>query len=1104
MIAPFRNAILTGLVVGTFFFWGGVEAQETKLFELLSSKKTGINFKNAITETQEQNALTYENLYNGGGVAVGDINNDGLDDIYFVSNMGYNKLYLNLGNFEFQDITKEAGVGEREGWKTGVAMVDINGDDFLDIYVCYSGKQRPENRANQLFINNGDLTFDEKAKEYGLDDPSYSTQAAFFDYDRDGDMDLFLLTTNVIVIREREFDEARNVKDPYAGDKLFRNDNGKFIEVTTEAGIKANALGYGLGVAVADINQDGWLDVYVSNDYIEPDYLYINNGNGTFTDKIADNLQHISSFSMGSDIDDFNNDGWPDIITLDMLPEDNRRQKLLYGPEKYEQYAMQVMEGFYHQNMRNMLQMNNANGTFSEIGQLARISNTDWSWAPLLADYDNDGWKDLFVTNGYFRDYTDKDFLKYKSDYYFKKAVAGEKIDTFELANSMTSTPLHNYIFKNNGDLTFSDKSMEWGFDDYGFSNGCAYSDLDNDGDLDLIVNNHNEKASIYKNLSREILPERNYITLRLLSETKNTRGWGSKVFLYAGGKMQYAEQMPVRGYQSCMSDKIHFGLEKNEVIDSIKVVWLSGKKKILENVTANQLIEIYENTASEFYRKGIDKNDQTIFSKIKSPIDYRHVEYGSNDFKRQPLLTTMLSNCGPVFTTGDVNGDDLLDIYVCGVKQNPGALYFQNASGTFSRSGSFAFKDDVNRTDADAIFIDMDNDGDLDLYIASGGYHNYQRADDDLQDRLYINNGSGIFTKRREALPEMKVSKSCVEAADFDKDGYADLFIGGRVIPGQYPVPPESFLLQNDGKGDFKNVTDQVLSDLNEGGMVTDAAWLDVNNDEWPDLIVVGEFMPVRVFVNESGKNFREATDQYFDHSPSGFWSKIKTADFDNDGDQDLLIGNFGLNSQLKASIDEPITLVYKDFDNNGTIDPILSYYIMGKSYPFASRDELLDQIYGMRKKFTTYSEYADADVNDIFSSKDLRDAPTLVADELRTTYFENTGGKFVMGKLPLEAQFSPVYAIEVLDYNNDGNPDFLLAGNQSAIRIRMGLIDANYGELFKGDGKGNFKYVSQSVSGLKFTGDVKELKLLEINNSAYLLGGINNRGIEAYKLNK
>ena len=1078
----------------------GANSQDLKLFESVPSQKSGVLFKNMIEENLQHNALTHENLYNGGGVGIGDINNDGLEDIYFISNMKYNKLYLNLGDFKFKDITELAGVGGRIGWKTGVSMVDINGDNLLDIYVCYSGKDSPEQRRNQLFINTGNLKFEERAKEYGLDDPSFSTVGAFFDFDLDGDLDLFLLATNVKAIRGLEFEAAHKGVDPYAGDKLFRNDDGHFVEVTAASGILSNALGFGLGVAISDINKDGWPDIYVSNDYIEPDYLYINNGNGTFTDKMTEQVQHISHFSMGSDINDYNNDTWPDIYTTDMLPEDNRRQKLLYGPENYEQYALMVMNGYYHQSMRNMLHLNNRNGTFSEIGQLAGVSNTDWSWAPLFADYDNDGWKDLFVTNGYFRDYTNRDFLKYKGDYYFKQAQARQKADTFQLVSSMKSTPLHNYIFKNNKDLTFTDQSMRWGFEKEGFSNGAAYADLDNDGDLDLIVNNQNETASIHKNTLRESNPSANFVKIRLKGFGKNTSGIGSKVSIYTRQGVQFLEQSPTRGYQSSVSHILHFGLSDTEIIDSIKVEWPDRKVSLLTGVKANQLIEIEQEKAK--LRAERISVSEALFSRVEPLISYEHIEYGSNDFKRQPLLLNMLSICGPIMATADVNGDKLIDVFVGGTKENPGKLFLQGTGGAFSIAVDFYFKDDFGSTDADALFFDADKDGDQDLYIVSGGYHDYVKNDKALQDRFYLNNGSGKFTRTVGALPSMLNSKSCVRAADVDGDNDMDIFVGGRVMPGEYPLPQLSYLLINDGSAHFSVATASFLPDLDKGGMITDAAWVDLNKDSWPDLITVGEFMPIRIFINEKGRKFSEATKSYFDVQEAGFWNRLAVADFDKDGNMDLIVGNWGTNSQIKNSSKQLVELTFKDFDKNGSVDPILTHYIQNKSFPFASRDELLDQIYSLRRKFTTYESYSQAQLKDIFSEADLKSATVLSANELKTVFFRNTGTKFNKHLLPMEAQFAPVHAIEVLDYNLDGNLDFIIAGNQNAIRIRLGVMDANFGQLFEGDGKGNFKYIHQSISGLALTGDVKSLKMFTINEERYLFAGVNNVGIVTYKL--
>ena len=1100
MVFQIQRKLNVWLATACFLFFFDVLAQEPPLFEQLPARKSGIKFKNSIKETASQNALTYENLYNGGGVAVGDINNDGLEDIYFVSNMEYNKLYLNIGGLKFQDITKKAQVEGRTGWKTGVAMVDINGDNLLDIYVCYSGKQDKDVRANQLFINKGNLVFEEKAKEYGLDDTSYSTQAAFFDYDKDGDLDLFLLATNVQVITEFEFSAARDAIDPNAGDKLFRNDNGKFTEVTQQAGILSNALGFGLGVAIADVNKDGWPDIYVSNDYIEPDYLYINNGDGTFKDKLTDYLQHISHFSMGSDINDFNNDGWPDIMTLDMLPEDNKRQKLLFGPENYEKYALQVMKGFYHQNMRNMLHLNNSDGSFSEIGQFSGVSNTDWSWAPLFADFDNDGWKDLFVTNGYFRDYTNRDFLKYKGDYYFQKLVAKETVDTLELALSMPSTPIHNYIFKNNGDLTFTDKSLEWGFDETNFTNGAAYADLDNDGDLDLVVNNHNEQAFVYRNYARERSGS-HYLALRLKGADQNTSSIGAGAYLYAAGQVQFQELYPVRGYQSTVTNRLFFGLGDVELVDSVKIDWPSGGVTLLKNIKTDQLIELSESDKQMTVPGTNTLESNTIFTKANEVLKYEHLGQDYNDFKRQPLLLTMISACGPEISTGDVNGDGREDLYVCGPAGGLGRLFIQQPEGNFLISGQFIFPEDNTKTDADVLLIDVDNDDDLDIYIASGGYHSYVVNDPNLQDRLFLNNGKGNFSRAEQSLPEMLSSKSCVRGMDFDHDGDVDLFVGGHIIPGQYPLPAPSYLLVNDGTGRFDDKVAELLPDF-KGGMVTGVTWIDANNDGWEDLMIVGEFMPIRLFINKEGKGFEEATTTYFDVPTNGLWSSIEAADFDNDGDIDFIAGNFGTNSQLKASRDQPITLYYGDFDKNGSIDPIMEYYVQGEPFPYVSRDELLNQVYEYRKKFTSYEAYSSAKMEDILSKEEIESAGKLRVDELRTIYFENTGTKFLSHLLPASAQFAPVFAIEVLDFDGDGNKDFVLGGNQTAITIRMGQIDANYGQLFKGDGEGNFEYIPQAKSGLAVKGDARSMKWLKVNEEHYLLVGINNKGVDVYKM--
>ncbi|EOZ95768.1 hypothetical protein A33Q_3130 [Indibacter alkaliphilus LW1] len=1050
-------------------------------FESISHRKSGITFNNKLTEDRNNNILTYEYFYNGGGVAVGDFNNDGLEDVFFTGNMSENKLYLNLGDFKFKDITKSSGVGGKNSWTTGVSVADINGDGLLDIYVCYSGNGNLESRRNELYINQGNLTFIESAKTYGLDDPSNSTQALFFDFDNDGDLDLFLLNHHIEVINEIEFDEARGKRHPFAGDKLFRNDNGKFVDISEEAGIKGSSLGFGLGVTASDINGDGFIDLYVSNDYIEPDYLYINNGDGTFTDMLTEYLQHISHFSMGLDIADVNNDGLVDIFTLDMLPEDNKRQKLLYGPENYEQYALMVNRGFYHQNMRNMLHLNHGEGVFSEIGQLAGISNTDWSWSALLFDATNSGFKDLFVSNGYYRDYTNRDFLKYKGDYYFKSAVAGEKADTLHLVTSMSSTPIPNYFFENNGNLQFRDKSENWGFSQANFSSGAAYVDLDNDGNLDLIVSNINQPASIFRNTGNET---KNFLKIQLKGEHENTAGIGSKVFVYTNSNLLYQEQMPIRGFQSSVSQTLHFGLGGSK-IDSVKVVWPTGKVNLITSPEINTTLLLEESKG--VFKNKIKEAKRKVFSTSEIEFHFRHEEYGFNDFKRQPLLLEMPSYIGPIMVAGDINGNGKEEIYIGGSKGYPGKL-FEWKGGKWTPIESFLVDEEF--TDSDAVFFDANGDGHLDLYISSGGYHDYLSTDESLQDRLYINDGNGNLTRQHGQLPRIRSSSSKVLVADFNGDGFPDLFVAGRIVPGRYPLSPKSYILINDGKGSFRDATKAYLPDDGVLGMITDAKGMDINKDGYPDLVLVGEYMPITFLINQNGQKFENQTTSILPNSPKGWWRKIESADFTNDGTLDLLVGNFGLNSQFSPNSKEPLTLYFGDFDENSSIDPILTSFIRGKAYPFPSRDELLDQMYSLRSKFTDYESYAIATIEKVLGRDAMKSASTLEVTELNTVFLEQVNGKFEIRELPVEAQFAPVNAIHVLDYDGDGNLDFLLAGNQSRIRLRLGVIDASLGQLFKGDGEGNFKYIPQIESGLNIKGDVKSILSLPSDPKSLYFG--------------
>jgi hypothetical protein len=1081
------------------FIAGNVSASaQSPLFQLISSSQTNITFNNAISESESKNVLSYEYFYNGAGVAVGDINNDGLEDIFFTGNMQPNKLYLNMGNMQFKDITKTAAKelgGRPGGWKTGVTMADVNGDGLIDIYICYSGNTGPENRRNQLFINNGNLTFTEKAKEYGLDDPGYSTQAAFFDYDNDGDLDMMLLNHNVKKIDNMEFAKYRNQTDEYAGNKLFQNNgNGTFTDVSKKAGIIQNPLTFGLGLAIADINQDGWPDIYVTNDYNEPDYMYINNHDGTFSEQSQKYLRHMSHFSMGVDIADYNNDGLPDILTLDMLPENNNRRKTLQLEENYESFELMLNQDLYKQYMRNMLQLNNGNGTFSEIAQLAGVDATDWSWCPLIADFDNDGYKDIFISNGYLRDYTNKDFLRYWGDYKIKKAMAREPFLLMDLVTAMPSTKLANYIYKNNHDLTFTNKQQDWGINNPTISGGAVYADLDNDGDLDLVVNNINEEASIYKNTSREN-NHGNFLSVKLKGYGANTNAIGAKVTLHNKSKVQYQEINPCRGYLSSMATTINFGLGEDERIDSVSIVWPNGSKQTLTNVNANQHLVINYNPDKPSAKPAEAKPAQ-VFTKTDPLINYKPQDNTINDFKRQLLMLFMYSKTAPVIAKADVNKDGLEDLFISGDQQSPGKIMMQQPNGSFTSSDLPGGAQTA--TVAAALFFDANGDGYPDLYLAKGGYALYEPNLPDLQDQLYINNGKGSFTLTPSPVTTSS-SKSCIRACDFDGDGDLDLFIGGRVIPGQYPAAPKSYLLVNDGKGYFTAV-DMPFASV---GMVTDAQWVDLDKDGRKDLIICGEMMPIKVYLNTK-TGFVDATDKYFTKPQSGFWSSLAIADVDGDGNPDLIAGNLGRNTQIGASDNEPAELYFDDFDGNGSIDPFFNFYIQGTSYPFVSRDELNEQIYPMRKKFGSYKAYADATMKDIFSPEQLQKAGKLTANTVLTTCFLLREGKFSPADLPIQAQFAPVTQIFAADFNRDKKTDLLLFGNRSDNRLKLGAIDANYGCLMAGDGTGKFKYINQTASGLSVTGDVKSAVEIKIKNTTYLVLGIANEPIQFYKENK
>ena len=1084
-----------------------MDSSEVQVFELTDSSKTHVLFRNNIIEGLNTNVLMYEYFYNGGGVATGDLNGDGKIDLYFSSNMENNHLYLNQGAMVFKEIAEQAGVTGRPGpWKTGVSMVDINGDQKLDIYLCYSGNLPPEKKRNQLFINQGNNaagmpTFVDQAATYGLDSPANSTQAVFFDYDRDQDLDMILVNHNpksLPVLDESSTADLLSKADENSGLQFFENLGAgkKFINKTRALGIQSSALSYGLAVGISDINQDGWPDFYVSNDYTIPDFLYINQAGKGFKNVIESSMGHFSHFSMGNDIADVNNDLMPDVYTLDMLPEDNLRQKLLMSPDNYEKFNFNVRVGFGRQYMRNMLQMNQGreSGTdqihFSEHGQMAGISNTDWSWSALFADYDNDGWKDLYVTNGYLRDYTNLDFLKYMGDYVQNNQSSIQRENVLELVQKMPASNVHNYMFKNRPGEAFKPVTSPWGLDRASNSNGAAYADLDQDGDLELIVNNINQAAFIYENKSVQLKKDAHFIDLELAGMGGNSLGLGAKVWVYQQGKAQFFEQNLYRGFQSSVSPIMHIGLGKNAIIDSLRVVWNSGSMEFLQKVATDKRLLVKETNAK--LKWSYSHPSSTIFTKNKPLFVSNFSSSDLNDFKRQTQLVHPMSFFGPKMISADIDQNGLTDIFIGAAAGNASYLYKQVKEGSYVPE-PVTLPQGIDVGDAE--FLDVDGDKDVDLYVAAGGYGHIESDDDLLVDHLFLNDGHGKFIESN--LPKIQGSKSCIQKIDLNGDQWPDLFIGGRVIPGQYPSTPNSFVLQNTGKGTFIDVSSK-FPNLQHVGMVSDAASADLNQDGKSELIVVGDFMPIHVFTMQSNQ-VRDVTDTYFEQSPHGFWNKILVEDLNQDGKPELLLGNVGSNTPWRASEKEPMELYGKDMDGNGSIDPILTHYVQGKKVPFMTRDELLDQISLMRTRFTDYQSFAEAEFKDIFTEDELKDAPILHVNQLKTTLFKlGKSGKFESVLLPQEVQQSPVFTIQVLDFNGDGKKDLLLCGNMVQSKLRVGRMDANYGLLLQGNGQLGFSAIPQRRTGLWLKGDVRSV----LFDGKYWLFGINQVGIQSYKI--
>lgn len=1052
-----------------------------KRFELLSSEITGVHFQNSINSNDSINIMNFEYLYNGGGVGVLDVNNDGLKDLFFTGSQQNNALYLNLGDLKFKDISQQAGIEMPNTWSTGVSVVDINADGLDDLYIGVGGMGNKSNHPNKLFINQGDNTFKEMAEEYGLADMGETIQSVFFDYDKDGDLDVYLLTgggfeKSAIIARPINTQgQSRNT------DRLYRNEANDslghpvFKNVSAESGIQIE--GFGLGVAILDANQDSWPDVYVSNDYLSRDLLYVNNQDGTFSDKGSEYLKHTSHFSMGNDVGDINNDGLADIVTVDMLPEDNERRKLMSGAGGYDLFYIAVDRGYTYQYMRNMLQVNHGDKGFSEIGQMAGIDKTDWSWAPLLADFDNDGFQDLYITNGFGKDITDMDFVKFRQDA-VQKYSDKSKFNSI-LADSLKVRPaisLQNYMYRNNQNLSFTNEVNDWGLGYNSVSSGAVYVDLDGDGDLEIVVSNIDNEAFIFKNRTNELDSlNANYLRVKLNGPAENAKGLGAEIELKQSTGVQKRWHQVVRGFQSSVEEIGHFGLGNLQSIEELKVTWPDGKVSRLSSVSANQIVEV--NYAEAKRETESPTESKTLFTKAEL-IEFTHIENDFSDFKTQPLLLHGFSQQGPSITVADVDNDGLDDVFVGGAYGQSGAIFIQNKQSQFQ-------KKEINSEyfeDLGAIFFDADNDNDLDLYVTSGGSERYE-GHNAYQDRLYFNDGKGNFELNEAALPVMTSSTSAVTAADFDMDGDLDLFVGGRVKPRDYPNIPTSYLLINEG-GKFTDETDGRAVGLRNIGMVTSAVWSDLNGDDFPDLVLAGESMPVSIYQNEAGqlKNITATAGLAQSH---GMWNSLKTADFDNDGDLDIIAGNIGLNTPFKASVDQPFELHFSDFDHNGAVDPIFSSFENGKAVPFTSLDQLTKQLPVLKKKIFHYRDYAKATTEQLLQIAGGVEYSTLKCETLATSFIENLGnGQFKVSELPIEIQVAPAYGLFTEDINSDGLLDIVAVGSNYDTEVMYGRYDASIGTVLINKGDNQFEALPFTQTGFSVRGDAKAITRLELAN--------------------
>ncbi len=1117
--------------IALFLFIGAVALtscnpfkSEKQLFQTLDSTQTGVGFVNKLQPTEKLNILDYLYFYNGGGVSAGDINNDGLIDLYFVSNQGKNKLYLNKGNrdgepFKFEDITAKAGVEGFADWQTGSTMADVNGDGLLDIYVCAVGNFRGQEGSNELYINNGDETFTEKAADYGLDFTGFSTQAAFFDYDHDGDLDCYLLNHAIHTSRSYDRVSARNFRNNESGDYLYENQmitkTGKapagkitrFQNVSERAGIYGAAMGYGLGISVADLNNDGWEDVYISNDFHEDDYYYVNNHDGTFTESVKKAFQHTSRFSMGNDIADVNNDGFPDVVTLDMYPEDETVEKSSLGEDPLDIYTYKLAYGYMNQYSRNCLQFSLSGKKFMDIGAMAGVAATDWSWSPLLADYDNDGIKDLFITNGIVRRPNNLEYVKFAADDSLRYAMETSRSLDERATKLMPEGKVHNYLYRGTPALRFEDKSVAWGFEMPNYSNGSAYADLDNDGDLDLITNNINDPAGLYRNEANTIFPHNTHLTVKLTGDSPNNFGIGAKVILkYGKDSLMVQQLMPTRGFESSVAPELLFGLGKRTIIDSLIVIWPNQRMEVRTKVKTNRSITLKQADAKldgTNFRYTIPAL-HPLFADLTTAdtIPYKHRENNEYfDFVRESLMPFKVSTEGPHLAVGDVNGDGLEDIYAGGAKWQAGTLLMQQPNGKFSPSVQPDFTKDSTYEDVDAVFFDADGDKDLDIYVVSGGNEFYNKMPEQL-DRLYLNDGHGMFSRSVNALPDMFDNKSCVRPVDIDKDGDLDLFVGGRVVGFGYGKSPNSYLLVNDGKGHFSDQTDKLSEGLRKAGMITDAVWVDYDSDKDQDLILAGDWMPIRIFANDNGK-LTEVKPITEDETPlNGFYQRVIAADFDHDGDTDLIAGNMGTNTKFRKTPDSQLRMWVKDVDNNQSTEQIIAYNRGKEWYPLAFKDELGKQMPSIiNKRFTDYISFAGKPLDAVLNDDELKDAEEFTVNQFASVYLENKGGRFVVHELPMMAQVSKLFALQAIDIDHDGDLDVLGGGNFYGVSTYQGRYDASYGLVLRNDGKGNFVALSSVDSGFLLNGEIRDIRPVHTGQGVLIVVARNNAGLQVFK---